>query len=240
MQQLAGTAFLWLQDPSDLNCPNYAAVFLVTAQHVIDRIAEHGGRGVVRLSTRAGVSGTTLMQVAFTLYLNHPHEEAVDIVVAPVTIPPDLEYQTILTKTFATQEVITEYAIGVGEEVFVSGLFWNHYGKERNLPNCQNRKHCGDAGGARRNSVRKHRSVLSYWHVHDLRREFASRLLELSADLHDVQMFLGHAVIATTSRYLQSTPVRLARALARLEGDERTASPKGHDDVTNVPAGPVN
>ena len=35
--------------------------------------------------------------------------------------------------------------------------------------------------------------------------------------LHDVQMFLGHAAITTTSRYLQSTPVRLERALARLE-----------------------
>ncbi len=55
-------------------------------------------------------------------------------------------------------------------------------------------------------------------HVHDLRREFASRLLESSADLHDVQMFLGHADITTTSRYLQSTPLRLARALDKLEG----------------------
>jgi integrase len=55
-------------------------------------------------------------------------------------------------------------------------------------------------------------------HVHDLRREFASRLLESSADLHDVQMFLGHADITTTSRYLQSTPIRLARALAKMEG----------------------
>ena len=35
-------------------------------------------------------------------------------------------------------------------------------------------------------------------HVHDLRREFASRLLEASADLHDVQLFLGHANITTT------------------------------------------
>jgi integrase len=49
-------------------------------------------------------------------------------------------------------------------------------------------------------------------HFHDLRREFASRLLESQADLHDVQMFLGHAAITTTSRYLQSTPVRLERA----------------------------
>jgi integrase len=54
-------------------------------------------------------------------------------------------------------------------------------------------------------------------HVHDLRREFASRLLESSADIHDVQMFLGHAAITTTSRYLQSTPTRLARALDKLE-----------------------
>ena len=54
-------------------------------------------------------------------------------------------------------------------------------------------------------------------HFHDLRREFASRLLESSADLHDVQMFLGHAAITTTSRYVQSTPLRLERALARLE-----------------------
>ena len=56
-------------------------------------------------------------------------------------------------------------------------------------------------------------------HVHDLRREFASPLLDSSADLHDVQMFLGHADITTTSGYLKSTPVRLVRALAKLEGN---------------------
>lgn len=54
-------------------------------------------------------------------------------------------------------------------------------------------------------------------HLHDLRREFASRLLEASADLHDVQLFLGHANITTTSTYLRSTPVRLKRALDKLE-----------------------
>jgi integrase len=56
-------------------------------------------------------------------------------------------------------------------------------------------------------------------HFHDLRREFACSLLESSADLHDVRDFLGHANITTTSRYLASSPMRLARALARLEGD---------------------
>jgi integrase len=54
-------------------------------------------------------------------------------------------------------------------------------------------------------------------HVHDLRREFACSLLESGAALHDVQAFLGHANITTTSRYLQSAPVRLEQALTRME-----------------------
>jgi integrase len=52
---------------------------------------------------------------------------------------------------------------------------------------------------------------------HDLRWEFACRLLESSADLHGVRDFLGHANITTTSTYLRSTPVRFARALDRLD-----------------------
>jgi integrase len=60
------------------------------------------------------------------------------------------------------------------------------------------------------------RAGITGLHFHGLRREFASRLLESRADLHEVQMFLGHAAITTTSRYLQSTPLRLERALAKL------------------------
>jgi site-specific recombinase XerC len=52
---------------------------------------------------------------------------------------------------------------------------------------------------------------------HDLRREFACRLMESSADLHDVRDGLGHASITTTSPYVRSTPVRLAQALERME-----------------------
>ena len=54
-------------------------------------------------------------------------------------------------------------------------------------------------------------------HFHDLRREFACRLLESRAELHDVRDFLGHTNITTTSRYLRSTTLRLERALTLLE-----------------------
>ena len=50
----------------------------------------------------------------------------------------------------------------------------------------------------------------------------ACRLLESSADLHDVRDCLGHANITTTSRYLRSTPVRLAQALERMEASAET------------------
>ena len=61
-------------------------------------------------------------------------------------------------------------------------------------------------------------------HFHDLRREFACRLLESSADLHDVRDFLGHANITTPSRYVRSTPVRLAQALERMEAATETVA----------------
>ena len=50
----------------------------------------------------------------------------------------------------------------------------------------------------------------------------ACRGLESSADLHDVRDCLGHANITTTSRYVRSTPVRLAQALERMEAAAET------------------
>ena len=49
----------------------------------------------------------------------------------------------------------------------------------------------------------------------------ACRLLESSADLHDVWDGLGHAHITTTSRFVRSTPVRL-QALERMEAATET------------------
>jgi integrase len=81
----------------------------------------------------------------------------------------------------------------------------------------------GDECGEQVTSIRTawsltcQRAGISDLHFHDLRREFASRLLESSANLHDVQLFLGHANITQTSTYLSSTPTRLERALVRME-----------------------
>jgi len=72
---------------------------------------------------------------------------------------------------------------------------------------------------------------------HDLRREFASRLLESGASEHDVRDFLGHANITTTSRYLQSSALRLEKALEQLEsGEKRTKGGQDKEIATGAGA----
>jgi site-specific recombinase XerD len=70
-------------------------------------------------------------------------------------------------------------------------------------------------------------------HFHDLRREFASRLLESGASQHVVRDFLGHASITTTSRYLATTPVVLEKAMHSFERHRQNAT--SEESAANSP-----
>src|SRR5262249_5778195 len=50
-------------------------------------------------------------------------------------------------------------------------------------------------------------------HLHDLRREFGSRLLEAGASLHQVRDFLGHGNVSMTSTYLSTSAEHLFDAM---------------------------
>lgn len=54
-------------------------------------------------------------------------------------------------------------------------------------------------------------------HFHDLRREFASRLLESGVSNHAVRDWLGHTNLTTTNRYLSTCRVHLQEARRRFE-----------------------
>ena len=58
-------------------------------------------------------------------------------------------------------------------------------------------------------------------HMHDLRREAGSRLLERGADLHTVQQFLDHANISTSSRYLKPSKLALHTTIRRIDKQRR-------------------
>src|SRR4029077_17291758 len=52
-------------------------------------------------------------------------------------------------------------------------------------------------------------------HMHDLRREAGSRLLERGADLHTVQLFLDHANISTRSPRPETVEARYHPTIQR-------------------------
>jgi integrase len=63
-------------------------------------------------------------------------------------------------------------------------------------------------------------------HLHDLRRECGSRLLEAGVGIHEVREWLGHRDISTTGRYLAINGASLQRALTRLEQSQRAPAKK--------------
>ena len=86
-------------------------------------------------------------------------------------------------------------------------------------------------------------------HLHDLRREFGSRLQESpGVSPHEVATWLGHSNISTTSRYLSTTTTGLHHTLKKLEQarqirttfaqtpakDETAECDESQDQATNV------
>ncbi len=63
-------------------------------------------------------------------------------------------------------------------------------------------------------------------HMHDLRHEAGSRLLEAGWPLHEVQQMLGHANIEQTSTYLNATLKGLHRSMKMLDRTRRAAARK--------------
>ena len=92
----------------------------------------------------------------------------------------------------------------------------------------------GNAVGERAKSIRtawencRKRAGVKGLHFHDLRREFASRLLESpGVALHDVAEWVGHSNPLTTTRYLSTTGARRLEVLKRFE-EHRALEPTAH------------
>ena len=126
-----GTAFFvgW---PSQV--PGKQYTYLVTAKHVIDGIRTHGtdGKVYIRANLRAGGFGTLATPEENWRGPDEREPEYIDIAVLPWVPNKEIDYAIAPLSMFVSDEI--RQAIDLGDELFMIGLFVNHYGRERNIP----------------------------------------------------------------------------------------------------------
>jgi hypothetical protein len=132
--QLAGTGF-FVGVPLDVKGTVLNYIYLITARHIIDAIEERSSDKTVYLRMNLNDGGATFVGKRLDEWRFHPKESNADVAVlswAPPRKTFDLRY--IGTEIAVTEDIINKENIGVGDDVFLVGLFVNHFGSKKNLP----------------------------------------------------------------------------------------------------------
>lgn len=104
---------------------------VVTARHVVESIGD--GDVCIRINRLSGGFEHTMADSKDWVF--HP-DPSVDIAVCPTHVPPE-EYaihHVNLNDELADDDVIDDQMIGVGDEVFMAGMFTRHLGEFENRP----------------------------------------------------------------------------------------------------------
>ena len=115
------------------------AVYLITARHVLTGIKHRrpDGKFYIRLNLREGADKESAwFHTNVDHWTVHPDESLVDDTAAISGLPsPELvDFKFFPLEGIASEDLIEREAIGVGDEVFLPGLFVSHTGTERNIP----------------------------------------------------------------------------------------------------------
>jgi hypothetical protein len=118
---LGGTAFYW---------------FLVTAAHVARKL--QGSKFFIRLNNKDGKTAVWVQGSETERWWYHPTDKSVDVAVMHFGLPLELndDGKAIPLRMFCTQSNLATInrSIGIGDEVFITGLFVKHSGTARNIP----------------------------------------------------------------------------------------------------------
>lgn len=120
-----------------VSCSTMGRTFMhiVTAEHVIVHISVDLKKDIVfRLNAEAG--GTAIFSAPAEDWYYHPDPNCTDVAVLPCHIDRKqvIYAHAPMDDICATKDVIDEYEITAGDEIFVAGLFTNHFGQDRNIP----------------------------------------------------------------------------------------------------------
>ncbi len=130
-----GTGFL-VSIPSDVN-KNLGFIYLVTAHHNIAKVKKYGLDNL-RISINTHDGGKDIVSLGGSAdWFEHPDHDnnPADVVVIPFSLDRERhDVMTIPIEMLLTEEHIKDGKIGIGNEVFITGLFSRHYGQKKNLP----------------------------------------------------------------------------------------------------------
>jgi len=117
---------------------NSVFLYFVTAKHVILGAKEQSPDGFLYLRVNLRIGGTLEMRTTLKAWLFHPTDESADVAVIPFALDPEVrdkfDSKALPINMCATEAIIAKEAIGIGDNVFLTGLFTARTGQKRNIP----------------------------------------------------------------------------------------------------------
>jgi hypothetical protein len=109
--------------------------YAVTAAHVYDGVRRATVDGFMHLRLNLKVGGSVWGPTRISDWVTHPTDRGVDVAVCPVGVPGDtFDMLALPTDMALTPEIINTEVIGLGDDVFLTGLFVCRPGRDRMIP----------------------------------------------------------------------------------------------------------
>lgn len=111
------------------------ALYTVTARHVIDGIRSDSSDSVVHVRVNQRGGGTASYRFHVDDWVIHEAGTYLDLAILNWSPPSDqCSYKFVPDSLFVSDEVVRTRKIGVGDDLYITGLFVNHAGMDRNVP----------------------------------------------------------------------------------------------------------
>lgn len=124
-ERAGGSGFL-VGIPSDIDPPNLHHIYAVTNSHVV----REGGSSVVRINT--GEGAVDILPTHDSQWIHH--QDGDDVAVCPIILDSTHRFSCVPRHMLLTRELIGEYSIGPGDDVFIVGRFVGAEGQQQNTP----------------------------------------------------------------------------------------------------------